>query len=60
MAVFHEARLPLNTALLPYELLQQEGVFAGLNMDQAELAYGLSASLTMMEKVSVASPLQLS
>lgn len=50
-AVFHEVRVPLNTALLAVQNLDGEEVFKGLPEDQAEMVHGLMGSLTMMEKV---------
>ncbi|ORY21896.1 hypothetical protein BCR39DRAFT_488115 [Naematelia encephala] len=49
--IFHEVRVPLNTALLAVQNLEGEEVFKGLDPDQAEMVHGLSKSLTMMEKV---------
>ena len=53
-AVFHEVRVPLNTALLAVQNLEGEHVFKGLHDDQEEMAHGLMGSLTMMEKVDKA------
>lgn len=50
--VFHEVRVPLNTALLAVQNLEGEHVFKGLHDDQEEMVHGLMGSLTMMEKVS--------
>jgi len=50
-AVFHEVRVPLNTALLAVQNLEGENVFKGLDKDQGEMVHGLMGSLTMMEKV---------
>lgn len=50
--VFHEVRVPLNTALLAVQNLEGEQVFKGLQEEQAEMAHGLVGSLSMMEKVS--------
>lgn len=50
-AVFHEVRVPLNTALLAVQNLDGEDVFKGLHEDQSEMVHGLMGSLTMMEKV---------
>jgi hypothetical protein len=50
--VFHEVRVPLNTALLAVQNLDGEDVFKGLHEDQSEMVHGLMGSLTMMEKVS--------
>jgi len=52
LAVFHEVRVPLNTALLAVQNLEGELVFKGLHDDQEEMVHGLIGSLTMMEKVS--------
>ncbi|WWD17522.1 hypothetical protein CI109_101963 [Kwoniella shandongensis] len=49
--IFHEVRVPLNTALLAVQNLDGENVFQGLEEDQAEMVHGLMGSLTMMEKV---------
>ncbi|KAL7421501.1 hypothetical protein Q5752_003270 [Cryptotrichosporon argae] len=49
--IFHEVRVPLNTALLAVQNLDGEDVFKGLEADQAEMVHGLTGSLTMMEKV---------
>ncbi|WWC89586.1 uncharacterized protein L201_004511 [Kwoniella dendrophila CBS 6074] len=49
--IFHEVRVPLNTALLAVQNLDGENVFKGLEEDQAEMVHGLMGSLTMMEKV---------
>lgn len=54
--IFHEVRVPLNTALLAVQNLEGEDVFKGLQEDQAEMVHGLMGSLTMMEKVSSALP----
>ena len=51
--VFHEVRVPLNTALLAVQNLEGENVFQGLGGDQSEMVHGLMGSLTMMEKVSL-------
>lgn len=50
--IFHEVRVPLNTALLALQNLDGEDVFRDLNEDQAIMVNGLMGSLTMMEKVS--------
>ena len=50
--VFHEVRVPLNTALLSVQNLEGEKLFDGFTSDQKELVYGLTGSLSMMEKVS--------
>nr|XP_018263320.1 two-component system sensor protein [Kwoniella dejecticola CBS 10117]OBR85478.1 two-component system sensor protein [Kwoniella dejecticola CBS 10117] len=49
--IFHEVRVPLNTALLAVQNLEGENVFKGLEDDQSEMVHGLMGSLTMMEKV---------
>lgn len=49
--IFHEVRVPLNTALLAVQNLEGEDVFKGLQEDQKEMVHGLMGSLTMMEKV---------
>lgn len=49
--VFHEVRVPLNTALLAVQNLQGERVFENVQQDQAEMVDGLISSLSMMEKV---------
>ncbi|OCF57149.1 two-component system sensor protein [Kwoniella mangroviensis CBS 10435] len=49
--IFHEVRVPLNTALLAVQNLEGEHVFKGLAEDQSEMVHGLMGSLTMMEKV---------
>lgn len=49
--IFHEVRVPLNTALLALQNLDGEDVFKDLDNDQAIMVNGLMGSLTMMEKV---------
>ena len=49
--VFHEVRVPLNTALLAVQNLEGEQVFRSIDPDQKEMLHGLKGSLTMMEKV---------
>ncbi|WVQ82274.1 hypothetical protein IAT38_004402 [Cryptococcus sp. DSM 104549] len=49
--IFHEVRVPLNTALLAVQNLQGEKVFEGVHTEQSEMVDGLVSSLTMMEKV---------
>ncbi|KIR40777.1 two-component system sensor protein [Cryptococcus deuterogattii 99/473] len=49
--IFHEVRVPLNTALLAVQNLQGENVFEHVQQDQAEMVDGLVSSLSMMEKV---------
>ncbi|AFR92243.1 two-component system sensor molecule [Cryptococcus neoformans C23] len=49
--IFHEVRVPLNTALLAVQNLQGERVFENVQQDQAEMVDGLISSLSMMEKV---------
>ncbi|KAL1406736.1 hypothetical protein Q8F55_006140 [Vanrija albida] len=50
--IFHEVRVPLNTALLAVQNLEGEGVFKNLSEDHSEMIYGLMGSLTIMEKAS--------
>lgn len=52
--VFHEVRVPLNTALLAVQNLKGEGVFSGLDDDMDDMVHGLMGSLTMMEKAGTA------
>lgn len=49
--VFHEVRVPLNTALLSVQNLEGESLFDGFSDDQKEMVHGLTGSLSMMEKV---------
>jgi signal transduction histidine kinase len=49
--VFHEVRVPLNTALLAVQNLEGENVFKHIQADQNEMVHGLMRSLTTMEKV---------
>lgn len=49
--IFHEVRVPLNTALLAAQNLDGEGVFEDIDPDQRDMVHGLMGSLTMMEKV---------
>jgi signal transduction histidine kinase len=49
--VFHEVRVPLNTALLAVQNLEGENVFKHIQADQNEMVHGLVRSLTTMEKV---------
>lgn len=50
--IFHEVRVPLNTALLAVQNLQGEHFFEKCaDAQQREMADGLMGSLTMMEKV---------
>lgn len=51
MSVFHEVRVPLNTALLAVQNLEGENVFKHIQADQNEMVHGLVRSLTTMEKV---------
>lgn len=53
VAVFHEVRVPLNTARLAVTNLDSEGAFAQMHADQQDLILGLDGSLRMMEKVGV-------
>jgi signal transduction histidine kinase len=55
ISVFHEVRVPLNTALLAVQNLEGEDVFKQVPEDQAEMVHGLMRSLTTMEKVSSSS-----
>ena len=50
--VFHEVRVPLNTALLSVQNLEGENLFDCFTDDQREMVHGLTNSLAMMEKVS--------
>ncbi|KAL1405534.1 hypothetical protein Q8F55_009172 [Vanrija albida] len=49
--IFHEVRVPLNTALLAVQNLEGEGVFRQLGEGQSDMVHGLMGSLAMMEKV---------
>lgn len=49
--IFHEVRVPLNTALLAVQNLEGENVFRHVQADQGEMVHGLVRSLTTMEKV---------
>jgi signal transduction histidine kinase len=49
--VFHEVRVPLNTALLAVQNLEGENVFRQVQAEQGEMVHGLVRSLTTMEKV---------
>ncbi|BEI91391.1 uncharacterized protein CcaverHIS019_0402110 [Cutaneotrichosporon cavernicola] len=49
--IFHEVRVPLNTAMLAVQNLEGEGVFKHLEEDHEIMVHGLSSSLGMMEKV---------
>ncbi|ORY85492.1 hypothetical protein BCR37DRAFT_365079 [Protomyces lactucae-debilis] len=49
--IFHEVRVPLNTALLSLQNLVGEEVFKGMAVEHVELVDVLQASLGMMEKV---------
>ena len=51
--VFHEVRVPLNTALLSVQNLKEDGALSSGNTEQAELTTGLTSSLSMMEKVNI-------
>jgi hypothetical protein len=51
LSVFHEIRLPLNTALLAVQALEQEGATKNLNLEHANMVQGLNGSLGMMERV---------
>lgn len=50
--IFHEVRVPLNTARLALSNLDAEGAFSTLPQDQRELLVGLDVSLRTMGKVS--------
>lgn len=49
--VCSEVRVPLNTALLAVQNLENEGVYDLVDKEQRDMVDGLQASLTMMEKV---------
>ncbi|ORX38326.1 hypothetical protein BD324DRAFT_649702 [Kockovaella imperatae] len=49
--IFHEVRVPLNTALLSVQNLEGENLFDDFSLDQKEMVEGLTGSLSMMEKV---------
>ncbi|KAL1406702.1 hypothetical protein Q8F55_008408 [Vanrija albida] len=49
--IFHEVRVPLNTALLAVQNLRGEGVFHNLHEDKSDMVHGLSSSLSLMENV---------
>ncbi|BFZ55110.1 hypothetical protein PYCC9005_002149 [Savitreella phatthalungensis] len=49
--IFHEVRVPLNTALLALQNLVAESVFQHCNAGEVELVEVLQGSLGMMEKV---------
>ena len=51
VSVFHEVRVPLNTALLAVQNLEGENVFRHVQAEQGEMVHGLVRSLTTMEKV---------
>lgn len=51
--IFHEVRVPLNTAMLAVQNLEGEGVFKNLDEDRGTMVHGLTSSLGMMEKVGV-------
>lgn len=59
MPVFHEVRVPLNTARLALANLDAEGAFAHTKHDQRDLLVGLNDSHRMMEKVCTAGLPQL-
>jgi signal transduction histidine kinase len=50
--IFHEVRVPLNTAMLAVQNLKGEGVFRRLDQEEGIMMHGLTSSLGMMEKVS--------
>lgn len=49
--IFHEVRVPLNTARLALANLHAEGAFLDLQTDQRDLILGLDSSMRLMEKV---------
>lgn len=49
--IFHEVRVPLNTARLALANLHAEGAFLELQADQRDLILGLDSSMRLMEKV---------
>lgn len=49
--IFHEVRVPLNTARLALANLHAEGAFHALHAEQRDLIVGLDASMRLMEKV---------
>ncbi|KAJ3300112.1 HisKA, partial [Borealophlyctis nickersoniae] len=49
--IFHEVRVPLNTALLAMQNLSGEGIFSTCTRDQKEVVDALTGSLGMMAKV---------
>ena len=49
--IFHEVRVPLNTALLSVQLLEGEQVFQNLEPESKEMVTGLSSSLITMSRV---------
>ncbi|TPX59311.1 hypothetical protein SpCBS45565_g07769 [Spizellomyces sp. 'palustris'] len=49
--IFHEVRVPLNSALLAIQNLAGEGVFKYCDRDQREMVDALTGSLGMMAKV---------
>lgn len=49
--VFHEVRVPLNTATLAVQNLHSDGVFDRLDHDDDAMYHGLISSLGMMENV---------
>jgi signal transduction histidine kinase len=51
ISVFHEIRLPLNTALLAVQSLEHEGATTKLDLEHAGMVRGLTGSLGMMERV---------
>ena len=50
--VFHEVRVPLNTAMLSVQNLEGERLFDGFSEDQSDMVHGLTGSLSMMEKAN--------
>ena len=49
--IFHEVRVPLNSAMLAYQNLQSNEAFKPLQEDQAVEIHALEGSLTVMQQV---------
>ncbi|KAG8876393.1 hypothetical protein FRB98_007321, partial [Tulasnella sp. 332] len=49
--IFHEVRVPLNSAMLAYQNLQSNNAFERAQEDQAVEIHALEGSLTMMQQV---------
>ncbi|KAG9023299.1 hypothetical protein FRB95_013270 [Tulasnella sp. JGI-2019a] len=49
--IFHEVRVPLNSAMLAYQNLQSNNAFEKVQEDQAVEIHALEGSLTMMQQV---------